>query len=288
MSLLLAAAHFSATGARDDNEDFAGMRMPAEPAISSRGVIVAVADGVSGSYGGREAAEWSVRDLLNDYYTSPQNRPVTRALDEVIQTINRRVHHQGSQHVERGGMATTLTCLVLHEHTYHFAHVGDSRLYLLRHGRLQQLTTDHVADQTGMRHVLTRAIGLDAQVTVDLGSAELQLDDIFLLASDGVWAALSDSDIEWHLSTLSGQALDPDYTAKLLVNAALANGSQDNLTAAVVRVLRLPEADSHNDSSATTLTTLASVQRDPLLKWKIIGAASLAVNLLFFYWLLTQ
>ncbi len=288
MSLLLAAAHYSATGARDDNEDYAGLRMPAEPAISGRGVIVAVADGVSGSYGGREAAELSVRDLLNDYYAAPHTRPVTQVLNELIQSINRRVHQQGSQYVERGGMATTLTCLVLHGHTYHFAHVGDSRLYLLRHGRLQQLTTDHVADQTGMRHVLTRAIGLDALVTVDLGSAELQRDDIFLLASDGVWAALSDSDIEWHLSTLSGQAPDPDYTAKLLVDAALANASQDNLTAAVIRVLQLPEADSHDDSSATTRTTLASVQRDPLLKWKIIGAVSLAVNLLFFYWLLTH
>jgi serine/threonine protein phosphatase PrpC len=136
--------------------------------------------------------------------------------------------------------------------------------------------------------VLTRAIGLDAQVTVELGAAELQQDDVFLLASDGVWAALIDSDIEWHLSTLSDRAPDPDYTAKLLVNAALANGSQDNLTAAVVRVLRLPDASSTVTSSATTPTTLASVQRDPLLKWKIIGAASLAVNLLFFYWLLTQ
>lgn len=288
MSLLLAAAHFSATGARDDNEDFAGMCMPAEPAISTRGMIIAVADGVSGSVGGREAAESSVRDLLNDYYAMPDIRPVTQALNEVIQTINRRLHQQGSQHVERGGMATTLTCLVLHGQAYQFAHVGDSRLYLLRDGRLQQLTTDHVADQAGMRHVLTRAVGLDARVTVDLGTAELQPDDIFLLASDGVWTALSDSDIEWHLSTLSDRAPDPDYTAKLLVEAALANGSQDNLTAAVVRVLRLPDARSPVASSGTRLTTAASVQRDPLLKWKIIGAVSLAVNLMFFYWLLTH
>ncbi len=92
-----------------------------------------------------------------------------------------------------------------------------------------------------MRHVLTRAIGLDSQVAIDHGMGELQQGDIFLLASDGVWGALTESDIEWHLSTLAEDPPNPDLTAKLLVDAALANGSKDNATTAVVRVLQLPE-----------------------------------------------
>lgn len=241
MPLLLTAAHHSATGLREHNEDFVGMVTPDEPEISAKGMIAAVADGVSGSAGGREAAEYSVRGLLTDYYATPDTWPVTQALDRVIKAINSWVQQQGSVRSELGGMATTLTTLVLRGHHYYFSHVGDSRLYLLRAGKLKRLTTDHVWDRPEMRHVLTRAIGLDSRLAIDHGMGELRQGDIFLLASDGVWGALTDSDIEWHLSTLASETPDPDYTAKLLVDAALAGGSKDNATALVVRVQQLPE-----------------------------------------------
>lgn len=201
----------------------------------------AVADGVSGSAGGREAAEYSVRGLMTDYYATPDTWPVTQALDRVIKAINTWVQKQGSVRAEQGGMATTLTALVVRGNWYYFAHVGDSRLYLLRNGTLKRLTTDHVWDRAEMRHVLTRAIGLDSQLAIDHGMGELQQGDIFLLASDGVWGALTESDLEWHLSTLGDEPSRPDATAKLLVDAALANGSKDNATALVVRIAQLPE-----------------------------------------------
>lgn len=241
MPLLLTAAHHSATGLRDHNEDFAGLVTPPEPELSSKGMIAAVADGVSGSAGGREAAEYSVRGLMTDYYATPDTWPVTQALDRVIKAINTWVQKQGSVRAEQGGMATTLTALVVRGNWYYFAHVGDSRLYLLRNGTLKRLTTDHVWDRAEMRHVLTRAIGLDSQLAIDHGMGELQQGDLFLLASDGVWGALTESDLEWHLSTLSDEPSRPDATAKLLVDAALANGSKDNATALVLRIAQLPE-----------------------------------------------
>ncbi len=241
MPLLLTAAHHTTAGIRERNEDFVGMVTPPEPEISTKGMIAAVADGVSGSDGGREAAEYSVRGLLTDYYATPDTWPVTQALDRVIKAINSWVQRQGSTRAERGGMATTLTTLVVRGNYYYFAHVGDSRLYLLRNGTLKRLTADHVWDRPEMQHVLTRAIGIDSQLAIDHGLGELQQDDIFLLATDGVWSALPQDDIAWQLSTLAGQTTPPDDTARKLVEAALAAGSKDNATALVVRVHQLPE-----------------------------------------------
>mgnify|MGYP000597278047 CR=1 FL=1 len=241
MPLVLTAAHHTQTGLRDHNEDFVGMVTPPEPEISTKGMIAAVGDGVSGSAGGREAAEYSVRGLLTDYYATPDTWPVTQALDRVIKAINSWVQKQGTVRAEAGGMATTLTTLVVRGSFYYFAHVGDTRLYLLRNGTLKRLTTDHVWDRPEMRHVLTRAIGLDSQLAIDHGMGELQAGDIFLLASDGVWGALPEYDLSWHLSTLSDKPDAPDATAKLLVDAALAAGSKDNASAIVVRIAQLPE-----------------------------------------------
>lgn len=262
MPLLLTAAHHTATGLRDHNEDAVGMVTPGEPDISAKGMIAAVADGVSGSAGGREAAEYSVRGLLTDYYATPDTWPVKQALEHVIKAINSGVQQQGS-------MATTLTALVVRGHHYDFAHVGDSRLYLLRNGALKRLTTDHAGDRPEMRHVLTRAIGLDSQLMIEHGRGQLQQGDIFLLASDGVWGVLPESDIEWHLSTLEEPSTDAEYTARLMVDAALANGSKDNATALVVRVQQLPEEKLP----------------DALATWKVVGAVSLVVNVLLLYWL---
>lgn len=113
MPLLLTAAHHTTAGIRERNEDFVGMVTPPEPEISTKGMIATVADGVSGSDSGREAAEYSVRGLLTDYYATPDTWPVTQALDRVIKAINSWVQKQGSTRAERGGMATTLTTLVL-------------------------------------------------------------------------------------------------------------------------------------------------------------------------------
>lgn len=264
MPLLLAASHHSSTGLREQNEDVAGLFMPADPELSTTGVIAAVADGVSGSEDGRAAAEYCVSTLLADYTAMSEELPVAEALDNAVQAINLSLRQLG-----HGRMATTLTSLVVRGNAYYFAHVGDTRLYLLRNGALQCLTSDHVGNHADTRHVLTRAIGLDARIRHDHGSGELQTGDIFLLASDGVWGALSDSDLEWHLSTLAEDPPDPGYTAKLLVDAALANGSKDNATAVVLRVLQLPDAK----------------HRDPLARWKIIGALALLLNLLLLYWL---
>jgi serine/threonine protein phosphatase PrpC len=250
MPLILATGHASAAGKRPRNEDFVGMVTPREPELSIKGVLAALADGVSGDQGGREAAEYAVRGLLSDYYATPDTWPVAQALERVLVATNSWIQHQGAMRPELAGMATTLTCVVLRGGFYHFAHVGDTRLYLLRAGTLTRLTTDHVWDRPEMQHVLTRAIGLDSRLAIDHGMGELQLRDVFLLASDGVWNALTHFDLTWHLSALALGQNDADTTAAALVRAALEAGSSDNASALALRIDALPEQDLRDALSA--------------------------------------
>lgn len=242
MPLTITAGHASATGLRQCNEDFVGMVTPLEPDLSSKGLIAAIADGVSGSEGGRQAAEYTVRGLLADYYATPDTWPVTQALERVIKATNSWVQTQGATRRELAGMATTLTALVLRGHFYHFSHVGDTRLYLLRAGVLSRLTTDHVWDRPEMQHVLTRAIGLDTSITVDHGMGEMQLNDVFMLASDGVWGAMSAYDISRLMSSVAPAGGDENarQAAEELVQSALQAGSNDNASAMVLAIATLP------------------------------------------------
>lgn len=241
MPLSIVAGHATLAGLRERNEDFLGMVTPNEPELSSKGWIAAVADGVSGNDGGREASEYAVRGLLTDYYATPDTWPITQALDRVIKATNSWVQRQGTVRAELAGMATTLTCLVLRGRFYHFAHVGDTRLYLLRNGVLTRLTTDHVWDRPEMQHVLTRAIGLDSRIAIDHGMGELHVNDVFLLASDGVWAFSTEYDLTAALSELAIGGMDASQTANKLVDEALAAGSKDNASALVLKVNALPE-----------------------------------------------
>lgn len=243
MPLKIAAGYATRAGQRARNEDFVGMVMPDEPELSSKGMLAAIADGVSGNEGGREASEYTIRGLLSDYYATSDTWPVTQSLDRVLKAINSWVQHQGSIRAELAGMATTLTSLVLRGNFYYFAHVGDTRLYLLRKGVLTRLTADHVWDRPEMQHVLTRAIGLDSQLAIDHGMGELHEGDAFLLATDGVWASISEYDLSDHLSQLVSKQHEAEAIANALIDSALAGGAQDNVSALVVRVDALPETN---------------------------------------------
>ena len=251
MPLSVSTGHASSTGLRQRNEDFVGMVTPSAPELSTKGLMAAVADGVSGNEGGREASEYTVRGLLTDYYATPDTWPVTQALDRVIKAINGWVQKQGAARRELAGMATTLTAVVLRGCFYYFAHIGDTRLYLLRKGTLTRLTTDHVWDRPEMQHVLTRAVGLDSRLAIDHGMGELHERDVFLLASDGVWAALTEYDIAGMLSEVALGKSEAAKMAEILVEAALKAGSTDNASTVVLRVEALPEENLRDVLSVT-------------------------------------
>jgi serine/threonine protein phosphatase PrpC len=232
MSLKITLGQTSETGLRERNEDFFGAVTPTGEQLATKGVLLVVADGVGGNAGGREAAEMTVRGVLSDYYATPETLGVSTALDKVLAALNRWVISQASSHHSMSGMATTLSLLVLRGKHYTLAHIGDTRIYRLRNGEMKQLTTDHVWDRPDMRHVLKRAIGLDQQLLVDYAEGELHAGDVFVLMSDGVWERLGQKQI--HEIILLYQT--PQLAADNLVKRALAEGSQDNATALVVRI----------------------------------------------------
>lgn len=232
MPLDLSVGHATQTGKRERNEDFCGIVTPDGAELAARGALLAVADGVSGSGEGREAAEYAVRGLLADYYATPETWEVPLAIDRVLSAINRWLVAQGAAHEPHAGVATTLSLLVLRGNRFYLGHVGDTRIYRLRQQELTQLTQDHVWDRPDMRHVLKRAVGLDQHLVVDYADGELLPRDRFLICSDGVWEPLGDKRIHELLHLHE----DPQRAAAALVSAAVGASGEDNATAVVARV----------------------------------------------------
>lgn len=228
----LSFGYISEQGPRPRNEDFGGFVTP-EPGIAAvKGWLAALADGVSGGAHGREAAESTVRNLLADYYATPETWEVSHALDTILQSLNRWLVGQVASRRESGGMACTLSALVLRGRRWHLAHVGDTRIYRLRGEQLEQLSQDHTWEQPGMDHVLKRAVGLDTYLSVDYAEGDLARGDVFLIACDGVWQPLGQPALHRILNIYN----DAQAAARTLVSEALRKGGTDNASALVIRV----------------------------------------------------
>lgn len=238
MSFDVDIGHTSACGVREQNEDFAAA-VRADAHEAERGLIAAVADGVSSGGLGREAAQTTVMSLVRDFHAAPATWETTVVLDRLIGAQNTWLadHNRRRSGVggERRSALTTLTALALQGHSWTVAHVGDTRAWLLRGPELQRLTQDHALDHPDLRSQLTRAIGLDPAVHVDYLQGELQTGDTFLLTSDGVHGVLKPERIR----VLLAAAASAQAASEALVEAALAAGSRDNVTALVMQVLGL-------------------------------------------------
>ena len=237
--LRVAFGFASETGRRPDNQDYVGVSLGQPGRRSRHGIVAAVADGVGGHKGGRHAAELAVRGFIDGYYAQPETLGVHRAAARALEAINGWIAAQGRNDPRLAGMATTFTALVLNERTGHVVHVGDSRIYLLRDGRLEVLTEDHTVGGGDFSHVLRRAVGFEKSLRIDHAVQGLRLLDRFLLCTDGIHGTLSEA----RLLALLGERVSPEETAQRVVAAALAAGSADNATALVLDVVDLPPAD---------------------------------------------
>ncbi|HLA36455.1 MAG TPA: bifunctional protein-serine/threonine kinase/phosphatase [Rhodocyclaceae bacterium] len=237
--LRIEIGHSSLEGRRQRNEDYVGACTPEGGELESKGIVLVVADGVGGHARGREAAEMSVRNLLNDYYATPDTWGVAKSLDTVLGAINRWLLAYAHKAREYAGMATTLSAVVLRGSRYHLAHVGDSRIYLLRGGVLSQLTEDHTWEHPEFANVLRRAIGLDAHLTIDHADGESMQGDRFVLLTDGVWGTLGEAGVLELLARHPGA----EAAADALALEAIRRGSVDNCSALVADVLAVPQGD---------------------------------------------
>lgn len=247
----------SECGRRRRNEDFAAGCLGTATQRMEQGVAAAIADGIGGAKGGREAAELAVRGFLDGYYAEPVTWSVQRAASTVVAALNRWIFAMGRADPTLAGMGCTFTALVLRGRTAHVLHVGDTRLYRLQGDRLALLSQDHALHRPELSHVLYRAIGIEDAVRLDYAAHPLGLHDRFLLCSDGVHAVLSDKRIAELLRHRSA----PEETARDLVGAALAAGSEDNASALVLDVVALPPADQTSLGLAVLALPVAEMPR---------------------------
>ena len=241
-----------------------------------KGLFV-VADGMGGHAAGEVASEMAVTIVAESLAEMPSlsDDAAARAIHEAVRRANAAIYERTLTETEKHGMGTTVSLLGLHEWHYVIGQVGDSRIYLLRDGRLVQLTKDHsyVQEQVDAgaltpeqaryhpySNVITRCVGAGAEVEPDVYTGEAQAGDTFLIASDGLTGMVDDRRLQ--------QLLSSRAPAQRMVDALIAEangrGGLDNITAIVVRVLRDDEQPRTSGSFTAVRTPfITGAQRRP-------------------------
>ncbi len=236
-------------GKRPDNQDYAAACFGPSRARGAHGVVAAIADGVGGHKGGREAAETAVRAFIDGYYAQPETLGVLRGAARSLEAVNSWIAAQSRVDPALAGMATTFSALIVARRAGYLLHVGDTRIYRLGAAGLERLTTDHTAGRGDFSNILRRAVGFEEALHFDHAVIALTPRDRFLLCSDGVHGPLRDA----KLREILAEGLSPEETAKNLVAAALDAGGGDNATALVVDIVDLPPAEANELSQMAAL-----------------------------------
>jgi PPM family protein phosphatase len=232
---------------RETNEDSIGCFAPADTlALQRKGYLYVVADGLGGHNAGEVASASAVAKLGEEYYSPSNHTRIEPALRQAVQAANLRIHELVHRNPEYRSMETTLSAMAIAGAQAYIAHVGDSRIYHWRAGRLSQLTADHseaaelvrmrilkpdrVRDHPG-RNTLTRTLGSRLIPRPDYLRQPVTAGDQFVMCTDGLWSEVEDLEIADVLGTHP-----PDVACRELIERALARDCQDNVSVQVVRV----------------------------------------------------
>ena len=243
---------FSGAGLKDRNDDSYGVVIPDPPLLETKGIAMAIADGMSTSIAAREASECCIKSFLEDYYCTHESWAVKKAVGSVLGAINQWLYRQGQvQYLSDRGMVSTFSGAVLKSGTLHIFHAGDSRISLLRNGDVEPLTTDHHVRISREESYLARAFGIGPELDVDYRGVNISDGDILLFTTDGVHEHVSSSEIR---SSIADHSDDLDKAAREIAMKALENGSPDNVTCQIIRVDHV--GDDDRDSYFKRLTSL--------------------------------
>ncbi len=246
-SLRVSLGQCTDKGCKPLNQDFHGLVAPIDPLLGTKGVAMAIADGISSSDVSQVASELSVKGFLDDYYATPETWSVKNSVHRVLQAVNSWLYAQTRQGRHRyemdRGYVCTFSAVVFRSNTAHIFHVGDARVYAVVGQRLEQLTEDHRRWLSRDKSYLSRALGMQDLLDIDYLGIPVAVGDTFVLATDGVYEFVSEGRIA---KTIARHAGDLDLAARRILDEALANGSDDNLTIQVVRVEELPAHDAED------------------------------------------
>jgi serine/threonine protein phosphatase PrpC len=237
---------------RERNQDNVTHLVPDDPELfTKRGALFVVCDGMGGHAAGEIASEIGVRTIREEYF-QPSDDDALQALDRAVRAANTAIYEHAHEHLAHSGMGTTCVAVVLMGGRGYFVNIGDSRGYIVRDGKMRQITHDHswVAEQVRAgvltedqarththRNVITRSLGTQPEVAADLFIETIHPGDRILLCSDGLHGYVQEETIK---STVLEH--EPETGVRQLIDLANANGGPDNITAVLVTVLDAPAA----------------------------------------------
>jgi PPM family protein phosphatase len=233
---------------RENNEDsYLYWEPGSEEEFHRKGRLAVIADGMGGYEGGQEASRMAV-ETVREVYDSAFRGDPKAALSEAFLVAHERIRGYAEEHPKFHGMGTTCTALVAVSRKLYFAHVGDSRLYLVRGSEISRLTRDHSyvsrlvesgivrsedAETHPQRHILTAALGSGMEVATDVSPRAVPLEegDTLVLCTDGLWGVVGEADV-----MAAVRDKEPAESCAAMVNLALQRGGPDNITVQVLRV----------------------------------------------------
>lgn len=273
----VAVGQYSSAGIKAVNEDAIGIRIPQGSALTTKGIAAVIADGVSASEGGKEASSTAVTSFLSDYYSTHDTWSVETSGSKVISALNTWLYGRGlTCFSSEKGYVTTFSALVLKSASAYVFHVGDSRVYRIRAGEIEQITRDHTMVVGKGQRYLARALGIDVHLDVDFHRLDVQADDVFLMTTDGVHEWVKDRDMLESVVTRAGggdASADLSTACREIVQLAGQRGSNDNLSVQVIRV-----AHPGEPVEADVLASVSRLPFPPALEpgqildgWKVLS-----------------
>ncbi len=292
---------------RSENQDFSILSTPEEERLAAdRGSLMVVADGMGGHRGGATASKMAATIIKTEYLNNEFIDPPT-TLKHALESANAQIYAAAQTNPELRGMGTTCSALVVRRGVAHFAHVGDSRIYLIRGEEIHQLTQDHSlvasmvreglltkdeADVHPRRNVLQRSMGVIENVEIDVSSAlAVEPGDTFILCSDGLHGLVKEPEMR------EVARMDIDSATTEFVQRAIQRGAPDNVTVIVVKVesgpgpddidqtdphqsipFMPPTADETQPVAGAQHVAQPAARRSGVFLWVIIAALAIALT----------
>jgi len=248
--------------------------------------LFAIADGMGGAQAGEVASRLAAAALRE---SGAKTLGGERRISDLIQEANRRVYDRSSTDPNTSGMGTTITVALVENDNVAFGHVGDSRAYLIRDGRMEQVTEDHSlvnellksgklsreeAESHPQRSVITRALGTDPDVDVDTFTIAAEVGDVFLLCSDGLTDMVGEGEI---LELVERSRDDLNSALKSLVRAANRSGGDDNITVVAFEIAEGQMLTHDGETREDVLSAPRRDQEDTLTEADAVPAVDTAV-----------
>jgi protein phosphatase len=233
---------------KEENEDYLSYHAPDDGSMPKKGILLALADGMGGRHGGAEASRIAIDVMMEEYYKDTSTN-ITESLKNAFLKANMEVISRGEEDRSLQGMATTLISSVIKKNRMYYAHVGDSRGYILDKETISQFTEDHsivaglvkagyITEEEAPTYpggnLVTRAIGLEPELKVDAPekTRKLKVGEYILLCCDGLHKDVPDEEI---LRTFN-EFKEPSVISEKLIEKALEKGGDDNITVLIARI----------------------------------------------------